>query len=304
VNNNNWNVNHNNWGWRNPYVGGWGGGWGAYNGWYHGSWNNWGWGIPAWYATSAVNNAAAVGWLAGASTFAYSNPWYVQPTTVVQPVYDYAEPIPINGYQQDYSQPAPTATATAAYQDAPVVSAPAQPQPPAEPTMDDTTRAAAETFASARDAFKAGNFAKAQSLIDQAIEKVPGDPVMHEFRALTLFAQGKYQDAAATLYAVLSRGPGWDWDTMSSLYSSTDVYTKQLRALESFIKKNPNDSAARFVLAYQYLVTRQTDAAVQQLKEVVKLMPNNQLAADMVKALTAPPGDSSPSAPAPPQPGK
>jgi Tfp pilus assembly protein PilF len=50
-----------------------------------------------------------------------------------------------------------------------------------------------------------------------------------------------------------------------------------------------SDSAARFVLAYEYLVSQQTDAAVGQLQQVVKLTPQNTLAADMMKALTPAP---------------
>ena len=76
---------------------------------------------------------------------------------------------------------------------------------------------------------------------------------------------------------------------MQSLYGDVNTYTQQLRALEAFIRDHPNDSAARFVLAYHYLVTGQTDPAVRQLGQVVKLTPNNTLAADMIKALTAPP---------------
>ena len=100
---------------------------------------------------------------------------------------------------------------------------------------------------------------------------------------------GKYTDAAATLYAVLARGPGWDWDTMQSLYGDVNTYTQQTRALEAFIRDHPNDRAARFVLAYHYLVTGQTDPAVTSYEQVVKLTPNNTLAADIIKALTAPP---------------
>ena len=128
-----------------------------------------------------------------------------------------------------------------------------------------------------------------QMQVETAIGSEPADPVMHEFRPLTLFAQGKYREAAATLYAVLARGPGWDWNTMLSLYPDADTYTRQLRALEETIREHPSDGAARFVLAYHYLVTRQTDAAVRQLREVVKLTPDNTLAADMIKALTSAP---------------
>ena len=171
--------------------------------------------------------------------------------------------------------------------------APTLTTPPAaqdtSPPLDPKVKAAMDSFAAARDDFKAGDYARAQAEVETAIRSVPADPMMHEFRALTLFAQGKYQDAAATLYAVLARGPGWDWDTMQSLYPDADTYTRQLRALEAFVRDHPNDSAARFVLAYHYLVTGQTDAAVQQLRAVVQLTPDNTLAADMIKALTTAP---------------
>ena len=48
---------------------------------------------------------------------------------------------------------------------------------------------------------------------------------LHEFLALVFFAQGKYDQAAAPLYAVLSVGPGWDWTTLSGMYPDVDTYT-------------------------------------------------------------------------------
>ena len=64
---------------------------------------------------------------------------------------------------------------------------------------------------------------------------MPNDPTLHEFRALALFALGRYDEAAAALYAVLSVGPGWDWSTLISLYGNPETYTQQLRALESYV---------------------------------------------------------------------
>src|SRR5436190_5765872 len=46
-----------------------------------------------------------------------------------------------------------------------------------------------QTFDGARDAFKAGDYATALKLVDQAIKENPSDEVLHEFRALTQFAQ-------------------------------------------------------------------------------------------------------------------
>ena len=63
---------------------------------------------------------------------------------------------------------------------------------------------------------------------------MPNDTVLHEFRGLVLFALGRYKEAAAADYAVLSAGPGWDWTTLSGLYPNVEVYTEQLRALEQY----------------------------------------------------------------------
>jgi tetratricopeptide (TPR) repeat protein len=154
-----------------------------------------------------------------------------------------------------------------------------------------------QQFDSARAAFKRGDYTKAQELTDKAIALLPSDATLHEFRALTLFAQQKYQDAAATLYAVLAAGPGWNWETMSALYPSPDVYTKQLRMLEAYAGTHPDEAYAHFLQAYQYLVLESKDAAVKQLQEVAKLQPNDKLSAALVKALTS--GDTAPSSVAP-----
>ena len=112
---------------------------------------------------------------------------------------------------------------------------------------------ATAAFDQAREAFKAGDYAQALQLDQQALAQTPNDTSLHEFLALVFFAQGKYEQAAAPLYAVLSVGPGWDWTTLSGMYPDVDTYTGQLRALEAYVKANPDSAQARFVLAYQYL---------------------------------------------------
>ncbi len=126
------------------------------------------------------------------------------------------------------------------------------------------------------------------SLTDLALQPYPNDPVLHEFRALCLFALGRYDEAAAVLYAVLTAGPGWDWATMIGLYSDLDTYTSQLRALEAAIKGNTAVASKRFVLAYHYMVQDHLEQARQQFEHVVQLQPKDGLAAQFVKVLTAP----------------
>ena len=77
---------------------------------------------------------------------------------------------------------------------------------------------------------------RALAKFDAALKKLPGDPVVHEVRALTLFALGEYKPAAAALNSFLSVAPGMDWTTMSSLYGNADDYQAQFRKLEQYCK--------------------------------------------------------------------
>jgi hypothetical protein len=138
-------------------------------------------------------------------------------------------------------------------------------------------------------------------LADDALKVLPNDATLHEFRALVLFAAGKYDLAAGPLYAVLSVGPGWDWTTMANLYPEVDVYTAQLRKLEAFVTANPKSTSGRFVLAYHYLTQGHTDAAVAQLQQVVALAPQDTLSAQLVRQFSKPATESGapPASPAP-----
>lgn len=148
--------------------------------------------------------------------------------------------------------------------------------PPAVSTEDTTVADANKQFDAAREAFRAGDYARAQELVEQAIALLPSDATLHEFRGLTLFAQRKYREAAAGLYAVLAAGPGWNWTTMSALYANPDTYTKQLRELEAYTKNHRKEVDVHFLLAYHYLVLGSKDAALHQLKQDVQLQPKGQ----------------------------
>jgi tetratricopeptide (TPR) repeat protein len=276
------------WYWGRPYY------WQHWN-WHRGYWNYWNTVPSVWLGTGLAAGAL----LSPGDTFVYSNPYYVVPTstTVVVPQYlDYSAPLQ-----------APPADLTAyAYPPAPpqgegesaVFSTEA---PPAPQTDDPAVSRANALLDQARDVFKRGDYAQAQALVEQAIASLPSDATLHEFRALTLFAQGKYQEAAAALYAVLAAGPGWDWATMVSLYPDADTYTRQLRALEAYVRAHPAEGDAHFLLAYHYLVLGNKDAAVQQLREVVRLVPQDKLSASLLQALTA--GTPAGGPAAPPAPG-
>ncbi|WP_237729291.1 tetratricopeptide repeat protein [Schlesneria paludicola] len=239
-------------------------------GYYHGYWNGsrgyggygWGpgyryggygyrpyfWGLGGWGLGSLIYGSGYMG---------YYNPYY---TTYSGVGYNYAQPIPVY-----YNQPT-------------VVADPNTP----------TANSSDAILNSAIAAFKQNNYDAALDLVNQGITQHPDDAVLHEFRGLVLFAKGDYQQAAATVHSVLAVGPGWDWTTLSGLYADIGLYTTQLRQLEATVKQNPMDAATRFLLAYHYLSDGYPDAAVRQLQQVVMLLPNDQVAASLLKMTSAP----------------
>jgi tetratricopeptide (TPR) repeat protein len=140
-------------------------------------------------------------------------------------------------------------------------------------------------FEHARQEFKIGNYQAALEWTERALMERSHDPVIHEFRALCLFAVGEYRKAGVVLNSLLATAPGWDWKTMVNLYPSDGAYEVQLRALERFRNDHPADASARFVLAYHYLVMGSVEAGQKELRKVVELEPNDLVAARILRGL-------------------
>jgi tetratricopeptide (TPR) repeat protein len=207
----------------------------------------------------------------GFGLYDYYNPYCYQPTPFYGGyTYDYTQPLIVNNY--GYSDPGVVVGSGVVAQNA----VPPQ-QTEQEPDM--------ALFDQARTAFANGNYDQALQLTEQQIQKTPKDSILHEFRGLVLFALGRFEDAAIPVYAVLAVGPGWDWSTMSSLYSNVDAYASQLKALEDFHRANPDNAAASFLLAYQYLTCGHNEAAAAQLDNVLRINPQDLVATRLLQAL-------------------
>lgn len=237
--------------------------------WFPGAYWNFMWDTyPVWSAfrvTAWTINRAA--WMYG--YWPYYNPYCVTTPVVI---YDYTQPLVI--YQ---SSPTVVSGGT--------VTAEAVPATAPDPNVSSEGSAA---FNAALQAFRQGNDSQALDLVNQAVREIPQDAVVHEFRSLVLFALGRYDEAAEAIYAVLAVGPGWDWKTMSGLYGNVDRYTQQLRALEAYVKAQPDSSAARFLLAHHYMSCGHDEAAARQLKKVLELTPGQKVATDMLTMIEGP----------------
>ena len=295
------------WGLGNSYgYGGYGGGYGGYasswntgyvnpyyDNWYNGCWGN-GWASPVAFGAATLGMSSMVNsWGLGSSSLgyatSYANPYYgAEAATVASgSPYDYSQPIVVNNYitsdggsatnsaQGGDGQGGDGGTGTAAAQITPAQITPAQAE--ANKALDE-----------ALGKFKQGDYPGALASIDRAVKSAPNDTVLHEVRALSLFALGRYPESAATLNSILAVAPGMDWTTMSGLYGSVDTYTGQLRKLEDFCRSNPGSAAGHFVLAYHYLVGGHADLAAEALKVVVAKQPGDIVSKRLLESLEPP----------------
>ncbi len=238
---------HNNW-----HHGHWHGNWGhnhrPYWRQYHhhhyhhfpGYWDddNWGvavaWGLAGWGLGNIIYNTGYR---------VYSNPYRTQNVAIYEAPAPASAPTPPPVYNIDYSQP----LAMAAQPAVEVMDA----QPEEKQELAETK--ALESLDAARTAFKDRDYITALGKTQEALAYDPGDPVIHEFRALCLFALGKYADAAIVLNSVLASGPGWGWETMIGIYDAQSTYTEHLKTLEDYAYSNEKSGDAQFLLGYHYM---------------------------------------------------
>jgi tetratricopeptide (TPR) repeat protein len=248
---------------------------GRYDGWYTGYapgyWGRWDSLWDNYPVAAAVGltwwGANSLGYAFGCSD--YSNPYY----TEGMPAY-YSEPVltaPIEPVQEPAAQAAPALP--------PGVSADA-----------------VAKFDEARAVFVEGKYDEALKLTDEALAQMPRDAVLHEFRALVLFALKRYAESAAAIHSVLAVGPGWDWKTLSGLYADIDTYTAQLRALEAARNNDPKAAYLPFLAGYHYLTLGSPDDALGQFRRVLKLEPKDSVTASLVATLS--PREAEPPKPA------
>jgi tetratricopeptide (TPR) repeat protein len=131
--------------------------------------------------------------------------------------------------------------------------------------------------------FKQQNFLGALESVNKAIAESPGDGAFHEFRALVLFALGKYPEAAGVLNPILVSSPGWDWSTMIQFYGSPDTYTEQLRKLEEYSVANSESAPVQFLLGYHYMIGTHLEAASAAFAKAAELEPADRVASQLAE---------------------
>ena len=268
--------------------------WGAssYHSWHHGSWN---YGYNSHYYSNR--------YYYNDSNFASGFMWGIGVWSLGNLIYDMG----YQSYRNPYSAPpvqSSDSKSSITYTQPISVAAAANP-PGDEATAKLAETKSDEALARSRAAFKNGDYVAALKADEEALGYTPGDTTLHEYRALCLFALGKYGDAAGVLNPVLASGPGWGWDTMVDFYPSSTVYDEQLRRLEAYVKGTPNAADGHFLLGYHYLVCGYTEKAYEQFSKTVELQPADSIARqlrDLMKDSIPDDGSSTAEPPPPPAP--
>ena len=269
----------------------------CHRGWYHGHWH-YGWNsswynhcyhnwypsyYPGYYIHSYPISWGLACWGLGSVAYdtgyyVYSNPYTPEPYRFETRVIEYTEPMAVTA--REYTSGDEIASNLSASR-------------------------SADALDRSRSAFRDEDYLKALTAVDEAISYQPGDTALHEYRALVLFALGKYRDAAGVLHPLLASGPGWDRATMTGLYAAEDSYLAQLGKLEQYVAATPNEPAPRFLLGYHYLVGGELNRAAAEFDEVSRLRPDDTISRqlrDLTKSSVKADGDGT--VPPPPAPGE
>lgn len=168
------------------------------------------------------------------------------------------------------------------------------PSTPAGVDPNTTVRAqsADDNFASQGEAeFKDGNYEKAAKNWRHALLDDPKNGVLVMLLSQSLFASGKYDEAAGAAQQGMLLMEEKDWGVVvanyKEIYPKIGDYTTQLRSLEKARKEKPDNPALRFLLGYHYAYLGYPTEAMVELDKTISLAPQDEIAVKLKDLLEA-----------------
>ncbi len=126
--------------------------------------------------------------------------------------------------------------------------------------------------------FKQSDFTAAAVRFKAATEVDPTHPMAHFAYGHTLFALGRYAEAAASIREGTSLYPNWGKVRMNhrSFYRDPAAFDERLSRLEGWVEAHPEETDVRFLLGYSYYFTQQPQRAQETFQRVVELDPRDR----------------------------
>ncbi len=119
--------------------------------------------------------------------------------------------------------------------------------------------------------FKSSNYTMAAKLFKRAIEKKQDTPVVHIAYGDSLFALGKFDEATLAILEGLRVYPKYAERRINrrDFYGNPSEFDLQLQQLENYVRENPDDLNAKFLLGYNYFFTQDYAKADELFRAVL-----------------------------------
>ena len=126
--------------------------------------------------------------------------------------------------------------------------------------------------------FKTSDFTAAAVRFKAATEVDPTDPISHFAYGHTLFALGRYAEAAASIREGMARYPDWRKVSMNrrSVYRDPTEFDQRLSHLKAWVEDHPEETDVGFLLGYYYYFTQQPQRAQETFQRVIELDPRDR----------------------------
>ncbi len=135
-------------------------------------------------------------------------------------------------------------------------------------------------------AFVLGNYEKAVIRAQEALRQMPDNTKLRFICAQTLFADGRYQNAAITVRSTLERMAQTGQQDVfypMSLYPDQTVLNQQIDKLTAAVNVTPYDASLKLLLGYQLLGVGRVDEALGHLRKASQDTINEKAALYLVK---------------------
>jgi len=123
--------------------------------------------------------------------------------------------------------------------------------------------------------FAQEQYLQAKRYFEQALAASPRDADAYFAYAQALFALGEYRSAADAVRHGLALDPTWPHATVDvrSPYADPSEFTSQLSRLEAYVASHPDNTDARFLLAYNLYFSGQEAQAAQEFSRLAQANP-------------------------------
>ncbi len=135
-------------------------------------------------------------------------------------------------------------------------------------------------------AFVLGDYERAVVRAQEALKQMPDNTELRFICAQTLFADGRYQNAAITVRSTLERMAQTGQQDVfypMSLYPDQTILNQQIDKLTAAVKVAPSNSRLKLLLGYQLLGVGRVDEAVGYLQKASQDTINEKAALYLVK---------------------